>query len=108
MAVSRVLRQNLRKLECRAPLWRPDEPALAPPRLIRYAPGDAPTYKHESFANWRDGKWGTVLTQDFTNFEQVQAGMHTDGFTGLRINPLQETAIANYHQMLRKYLFDAA
>lgn len=72
--------------------------------LIRFTPGEEPTWKHEFYSDWRERDWGRVLTQDFTNFEQVQAGLHSDGITDMLINPLQETAISNYHQVLRDYL----
>lgn len=72
--------------------------------LARFAEGREPPIHREYFANWRDGDWGRVLMQDFSNFEQVQRGVKSAGLAGLRINPLQESSIANYHRVIAEYL----
>jgi hypothetical protein len=37
---------------------------------------------------------------------EVQKGMKSSGFRGARTNPLQESAISNFHRVLREYLFE--
>lgn len=61
----------------------------------------------EIIEDWRehDG-WGLLLPQDFTNFPAMTAGMHSRGFTHIRINPLQESAIMHAHQTADRFLFD--
>jgi len=73
--------------------------------LQRYAPGAEPKLKREYYEDWRTCEdLGQVLEQDFSNMEQVQAGMHSRGFTAARTNPKQEIAISNYHRVLHQYL----
>ena len=49
---------------------------------------------------------GLILSQDFANMTEVQKGMKSKGFRGARTNPLQESAISNFHRVLREVLFD--
>lgn len=72
--------------------------------LVRYVPGGEPDIEHEFYENWRDCDLGLILTQDFTNMEQVQKGMKSSGFTVARTNPLQESPLVNFHRALRAYL----
>jgi hypothetical protein len=37
---------------------------------------------------------------------EVQAGMRTSGFAGLRLNPRQEANLIHMHQVIDRYLFD--
>jgi hypothetical protein len=72
--------------------------------LVRYVPGGEPEIEHEFYENWRDCDLGLILTQDFTNMEQVHRGMKSSGFSAARTNPIQETPITNFHRVLREYL----
>jgi phenylpropionate dioxygenase-like ring-hydroxylating dioxygenase large terminal subunit len=73
--------------------------------LQRYAPGAEPKLRREFYQDWRSCETlGQVLEQDFGNMEQVQAGMHSRGFTAARPNPKQEIAVSNYHRVLHEYL----
>lgn len=73
--------------------------------LQRFAPGAEPKLKREFYADWRQcADLGQILEQDFSNMEQVQAGMHSRGFVSARTNPKQEIAISNYHRVLHRYL----
>ena len=74
--------------------------------LARYAPGDEPPLERHRFTDWHDHDWGRILTQDFNNMGAMQQGMHSRGFQNLLLNPRQEASIANYHRVLRRYLFD--
>lgn len=72
--------------------------------LVRYAPGDEPPLKREFYKDWRDNDWGRILSQDFQNFADVQAGMKSRAFAGSRLNPVQEAVIANFHRALREFI----
>jgi phenylpropionate dioxygenase-like ring-hydroxylating dioxygenase large terminal subunit len=75
--------------------------------LQRYAPGQEPKVEHEWSLDITDvGFWGKILTQDFENMAAVQRGMKSRGFKGARPNPLQETAISNFHRALADFLVD--
>ena len=41
--------------------------------------------------DWREHDWGVITTQDYENMARVQQGMKSRGFTGLRLNPRQES-----------------
>jgi hypothetical protein len=72
--------------------------------LVRYVPGGEPQITHEYYTDWRDGNLGLILGQDFINMENVHRGMKSSGFDVLRINPIQESPVANFHRALRDYL----
>jgi hypothetical protein len=75
--------------------------------LQRYAPGAQPKLVRRLLHG--DGEWrgigdvSPVLLQDFANMAAVQQGMKSHGFPGCRVNPLQESMIANHHRVLREY-----
>jgi nitrite reductase/ring-hydroxylating ferredoxin subunit len=48
--------------------------------------------------------WGEILLQDFQQMQATHRGMKSTGFTGPRTNPLQETAITNFHREYWDYL----
>jgi nitrite reductase/ring-hydroxylating ferredoxin subunit len=56
------------------------------------------------FADWRARDWGEITTQDYENLSRVQAGMHSRGFTGLRLNPRQESNLLHMHRVIDRYL----
>jgi hypothetical protein len=73
--------------------------------LARYVPGGEPEVEHEFYDRWQDcNTLGLLLTQDFTNMEQVHRGMKSAGFAASRTNPLQESVLVNFHRALREYL----
>lgn len=72
--------------------------------LQRYGPGQAPPLQREFYANWRDGDWPLILSQDFANLADVQRGMKSRGFAGARTNPVQERAISHFHRTLRRFI----
>jgi len=69
--------------------------------LARFGdPSAAPKPEYVFVDNWRDyPKWGYLLTQDFENLPEIQAGLHSVGFNGLRLNR-QEGVIDNFHRAL--------
>jgi phenylpropionate dioxygenase-like ring-hydroxylating dioxygenase large terminal subunit len=79
--------------------------------IARYAPGAEPRLERELYHGVDDWKrdtvknFGLILSQDFSNMHEVQRGMKSKGFAGARPNPLQESAIANFHRYLRHYLY---
>jgi nitrite reductase/ring-hydroxylating ferredoxin subunit len=56
------------------------------------------------FADWRMRNWGEITTQDYENIGRAQAGMHSRGFRGLRLNPRQESNILHMHRVIDRYL----
>ena len=82
--------------------------------MARFAPGSEPPLKREFYYGKDDWKtnvvenFGLILSQDFQNMGEVQHGMKSRGFRGARTNPLQESAISNFHRVLREILFERA
>jgi phenylpropionate dioxygenase-like ring-hydroxylating dioxygenase large terminal subunit len=80
--------------------------------MVRYAPGAEPKLVRELYWGMDDWKtdtvarFGLILSQDFSNMSEVQRGMKSKGFRGARTNPLQESAISNFHKVLHEYLLD--
>lgn len=72
--------------------------------LERFPEGQAPKVEVESAEDWRDVDWGLILSQDFQNMSEVQAGMKSRGFKGARTNPVQERAVSNFHETLWRYI----
>lgn len=56
------------------------------------------------YADWRERDWGLITNQDYGNLEEVQAGMKSRGFRGLRLNPRQEGNILHMHRVIDRYL----
>jgi hypothetical protein len=76
--------------------------------LELFPPGKAPEFKPEVFANWRDGDVGQVLTQDFSNVEDVNVGLHSSSFIGSTLSPLQEVPVFHRQVVIDEYLFGPA
>jgi hypothetical protein len=73
--------------------------------LAHFAPGEEPKVEHEYFDRWEDSTAPWMLKQDYSNVEQVHAGMRSRGLAKVRVNPVQEASITSYHETLRHYLF---
>jgi len=58
------------------------------------------------FEDWHERDWGLITTQDYRNMLEVQQGMKARGFTGLRLNPRQESNILHMHRVIDEYLSD--
>jgi phenylpropionate dioxygenase-like ring-hydroxylating dioxygenase large terminal subunit len=56
------------------------------------------------FDDWRERDWGLITNQDYTNMLEVQTGMKARGFTGLRLNPRQESNVLHMHRVIDGYL----
>lgn len=74
--------------------------------LAHFSPGKEPKVEREFFERWENSTLPEMLKLDYSNVEEVHAGMRSRGRTRLRINPVQEASISNYHKTLRGYLFD--
>jgi nitrite reductase/ring-hydroxylating ferredoxin subunit len=73
--------------------------------LERIPPGAEPKQKKRHFKNWRDCEDLPVfLHDDFANIPEVQKGLKTRGFEGMRYNPLQELPITNLHRALDEFM----
>jgi phenylpropionate dioxygenase-like ring-hydroxylating dioxygenase large terminal subunit len=74
--------------------------------LERMVPGAAPKITRRYYTDWRDCPDLPSFTfDDFRNLPEVQRGMHTIGFKGARMNPLQEGIIPHFHQVMASYLY---
>ncbi|MCU1449272.1 MAG: Rieske (2Fe-2S) domain protein [Acidimicrobiales bacterium] len=68
-------------------------------------PGEErPMPERRFYPDWTAKDWGEISNQDYANLVEVQAGMHSRGFEGLRLNPRQEGNIAHMHRVLDRYL----
>lgn len=73
--------------------------------LAHFAPGKEPPLKREYFERWEESTAPWMLKQDYSNVEEVHAGMRSRGLSKVQVNPVQESIVTNYHRTLRHYLF---
>lgn len=59
------------------------------------------------YADWRERDWGLITNQDYGNLGEVQIGMKSRGFRGLRLNARQESNILHMHRVIDRYLTTA-
>ena len=71
----------------------------------RFAPGAEPPPEHTVITNYKDF-FGVneFLNDDLINLPEVQRGMYSRGFRGLRTNPVQEVTISNLHKVLHEFI----
>jgi nitrite reductase/ring-hydroxylating ferredoxin subunit len=68
-------------------------------------PGEErPMPERRFYPDWTAKDWGQISNQDYANMAEVQAGMHSRGFQGLRLNERQEGNIAHMHRVIDRYL----
>ena len=74
--------------------------------ICRYAPGKEPKVEREVYSSWQAevDKIPHLLTQDLSNIEAVQRGLHSIGLKGVRLNPKQERQISHHHEVLHQYV----
>jgi phenylpropionate dioxygenase-like ring-hydroxylating dioxygenase large terminal subunit len=71
----------------------------------RFAPGEAPEPKHTQVEKYEDFfDVNRFLKDDLINLPEVQKGMYSRGFRGLRTNPVQEACVANLHKVIHDYI----
>ncbi len=73
--------------------------------LEHFAPGEVPDSRWEMFPTFREAELGSFLAQDVKNIPDIQAGMHSEGFDGLKLNTVQETTIMHAHEVADRFLF---
>jgi phenylpropionate dioxygenase-like ring-hydroxylating dioxygenase large terminal subunit len=58
------------------------------------------------YPDWTQRDWGEITNQDYANMAEVQAGMRSSGFRGLRLNPRQESNVLHMHRVIDALMFD--
>lgn len=81
----------------------PDKCIFESYAIERFPEGEEPETEWV-YAEATAEKWGLVLSQDFSNMEAVQKGMHSRGFRGAQPNPHQEQKITNFHRNLAELM----
>lgn len=77
--------------------------------LGRFAPGKEPDVQQEIFHGFAAFKGQCeFLEEDFTNLEAVNRGVKSRGFRAATLNPVQESTIAHFHEMLGRFLRPAS
>lgn len=72
--------------------------------LQRYPEGQEPKPENLYCPTIDEANWRKVLCQDFSNMADVQKGMKSAGFPGIRPHPLEEQSIVNFHRSLALYM----
>jgi phenylpropionate dioxygenase-like ring-hydroxylating dioxygenase large terminal subunit len=73
--------------------------------IERFPAGEEPEVKNLRNDDIYDAEfWGEILLQDFQQMESTHQGVKSSGFLGSRPNPLQETALTNFHRVYHEYL----
>ena len=72
--------------------------------LERFPEGQEPKPDNVFEPDIGEDKWRLVLSQDFINMSEVQAGVKSWGFPGPRPSPLQESSVVNFHKNLSDYM----
>ena len=72
--------------------------------LERFPGGQEPRPENLHKPDIDEASWRKVLCQDFSNMGDVQKGMKSLGFKGLRPHPVEEQAVINFHRTLAKYM----
>lgn len=70
----------------------------------RFAPGEEPQIEQEMFHDFDSFRGHSpFLEEDFENLEAVNAGVKSRGFRGATTNPVQESIVKHFHDMLNRY-----
>jgi nitrite reductase/ring-hydroxylating ferredoxin subunit len=72
--------------------------------LERFPEGEAPKTENLFQPDMSEENWRLVLAQDFANMGEVQRGVKSWGFKGMRPSPLQEQSVINFHRNLAGYM----
>jgi nitrite reductase/ring-hydroxylating ferredoxin subunit len=71
----------------------------------RFAPGAEPKPQHIVITKYEDFfDQNRFLKDDLINLPEVQRGMHSRGFRGLRTNPVEEVCVSNLHKVLHEFI----
>lgn len=71
----------------------------------RFAPGAEPEPRHTQVERYEDFiEVNRFLKDDLLNLPEVQKGMYSRGFRGLRTNPVQERCLSNLHKVIHEFV----
>ena len=71
----------------------------------RFAPGAEPVPQHTTVDRYQDFfDKNRFLKDDLINLPEVQRGMYSRGFRGLRTNPAQERCVSNLHKVVHEFI----
>src|SRR5581483_8686275 len=57
------------------------------------------------YPDWTQRDWGEITNQDYANMGEVQAGMRSAGFRGVRLNRRQESNVLHMHRVMDALIF---
>lgn len=69
---------------------------------------EGPVPETQWIPDWRTHDWGLIVNQDLANFEAIQRGLAVPDGPPNRWNPRQEAGVRRFHEVIDRYLFDAA
>lgn len=73
--------------------------------LGRFAPGKEPERKHTTLTQYQDFFGANrFLYDDLVNLPEVQRGMYSRAFSGLRTNPVQEMCVVHLHKIIHEFI----
>jgi phenylpropionate dioxygenase-like ring-hydroxylating dioxygenase large terminal subunit len=72
--------------------------------IERFPEGEAPRTEWVYEPDPSEEKWRLILAQDFQNMPEVQKGMKSRGFPGIRPNPSQELSVVHFLRNLADYM----
>ncbi len=72
--------------------------------LERFPEGQEPRPENVHTAEHTESEWRLLVSQDFSNFGEVQRGMHSLGLRGVRPNPTEEQGVVNLHRNLAEFM----
>jgi hypothetical protein len=72
--------------------------------IERFPEGQEPKTEWVYEPDPSEEKWRLILAQDFQNMPEVQKGMKSRGFPGIRPNPSQELSVIHFLQNLADYM----
>jgi nitrite reductase/ring-hydroxylating ferredoxin subunit len=71
----------------------------------RFAPGAEPKPEHTVITKYEDFfDKNRFLKDDLINLPEVQRGMYSRGFRGLRTSPVEEVCVSNLHKVLHEFI----
>jgi phenylpropionate dioxygenase-like ring-hydroxylating dioxygenase large terminal subunit len=72
--------------------------------IERFPEGQEPKTEWVYEPDPSEERWRLILAQDFQNMPEVQKGMKSRGFPGIRPNPSQELSVVHFLQNLADYM----
>jgi hypothetical protein len=72
--------------------------------LERFPEGQEPRPENVYTSEFTEAEWRLLVFQDFSNFAEVQRGMHSLGLPAVRPNPIEEQGVVNLHRNLAEFM----